>query len=79
MMEKNVKAYTYLFLTPKLIQFEICKLARAVVMVMEIALLVQQSYKLMGFCERKLFKNEEFIQSETVTESGDFKSILIVH
>lgn len=55
MMEKNVKAYTYLFLTPKLIQFEICKLARAVVMVMEIALLVQQSYKLMGFCERKLF------------------------
>lgn len=38
MKEKNVKAYTYLFLTPEQIQFEIFKLARAVVMVMEIAL-----------------------------------------
>lgn len=41
--KKNVKAYTCLFLTPELVQFEIFKLARAVVLVMEIALLVQPS------------------------------------
>lgn len=48
-------------------------------MVMEIALLVQQSYKLMGFVKESCLNKEDFIQSETVTESGDFKSILIVH
>lgn len=46
---------------------------------MEIALLFQQSYKLMGSVKESSLNKEDFIQSETLTESGDFKSILIVH